>query len=508
MGTKQLISEQGWVDDMVLKLVNISTRSGSKIPDLITALRNSQTIDEKSNNLLRLINQSKKEQNKEILNVIKSALKETSELVYKQMIRNINNPKLSNVITKLKSEGKTEDEIVDILMGRLQLVSTNDSLADDLLADEYAKRMRKKVKEVYQGPKSEKQVSKVSSNGSILQRVKFYIDRYANENVQTIRRVTSRIFNSQEKLNNEFMELAARAAEASAKQKKTDYFLKKMTDIMIAKNKSFNDDIGEMLNSIIESIDDKEIKKILTKYKNDYSGRWAALASKINKKNEINLLDSIKEPFMAYKRLIWPFGKNKEGFKSWISRAINFITQLSPYTFEETVDKLIKNGVKNTVAKRMASSYFIQTVIIPFLKGLVLTIGGVVLEVWEFVNNKLGGDYENPYGLNNENNDWIKVLFSNVKDMLPSTYQWLMPFGTLIDDVIIGLISANKFRAEDYLTDQQIQDSSEVKRILNSDTSSTNSTQTNSQNQNQTGTTTVNKPKEPPLDPRFKDPFK
>ena len=130
------------------------------------------------------------------------------------------------------------------------------------------------------------------------------------------------------------------------------------------------------------------------------------------------------------------------------------------------------------------------------------------MEVWEFVNNKLGGDYENPYGLNNENNDWIKVLFSNVKDMLPSTYQWLMPFGTLIDDVIIGLISANKFRAEDYLTDQQIQDSSEVKRILNSDTSSTNSTQTNSQNQNQTGTTTVNKPKKPPVNPRLKDPFK
>jgi hypothetical protein len=153
MGTKRLITEQGWVDDVLLKLIKISTKSQSKIPDLITALKNSQNIDEQSENLRKLINQARIEQNKEILNVIRVSLKESSELVYKQMIKRINNPKLSNAITRLKSEGNAENEIVDIMIEGTPLASTGDRLVDDLLADEYARRMRKKVKEVFQGPK-------------------------------------------------------------------------------------------------------------------------------------------------------------------------------------------------------------------------------------------------------------------------------------------------------------------------------------------------------------------
>jgi hypothetical protein len=609
MGTKQLISEQAWVDDMVLKLVNISTRSGSKIPDLITALRNSQTIDEKSNNLLRLINQSRKEQNKEILNVIKSALKETSELVYKQMIRNINNPKLSNVITKLKSEGKTEDEIVDILMGRLQLVSTNDSLADDLLADEYAKRMRKKVKEVYQGPKPN------PINGLSVNFTKFLDDKVGK-------------MIDAAKLVNEAANKLSKGGLSGNEIKDWENTIKKNMQTIFYEDQSI---IEFMEKEIAQGVKNRqpgfrEIESLMSKLKKDTTisdmpWKSGPIAEKLTNKWSVFLNETLKSSFADWIWVYKSLGKLLNTSKRWlkIKETINNITSIDAGGVIQKANSDAKKTISGAVvlpnwkrqlnvtllgsprgipikgSKADAYAEIIKVfkkkplmaaraslIIEKIIKIIKLTITLEVIQTLVnytrfFSTNKKvqtkygncineltnafrveGQDAKNMFvesqtsdGVTYSANTWVPKCFTkllydkNVSDddirdivtrshyfsqdkgvidrtlesmnIFESTWKFIASSRIRISAEIYNIwkdIEQGQITGQDSVIDELVSDintlSNEIKplNVSTSNSSSTNSTQTNSQNQNQTGTTTVNKPKEPPLDPGFIDPFK
>ena len=223
---------------------------------------------------------------------------------------------------------------------------------------------------------------------------------------------------------------------------------------------------------------------------------WQTIIRNVNKQTTGTAWESFKEPIIAYRKLLWPFGKSQDDLKSYISRLINFTLQLSPYTFEETVKMLQKKGVKRMLAQRMASSYFVKAIVLPVIFGTAKTIWALTLEGYEFINNLFGGDFVNTLGTGrNAKETWVEVLTENISNSMPKNFEWAIPFGTLLDEIWDLAKIANNFSSEKYVNDQDVTD---TERIINDV----------KKNTQPTDTTTVNKTKDPLPDPRFKDPTK
>jgi len=381
--------------------------------------------------------------------------------------RNAIDTNTQRIIDALINSPNPAEKYKEILMNlksgaRQDFFGTVPGMGDELLpmADQFYDEWLNQIKNTLktQQPDLYNNISKSLVQKSVTalsQKAKLFLDDWAFRNIQTIRRVLTNSYKSQETLSKQFLTLADEMATAVSQGKSSEYYTKKMADILTTMNKSFETDISKLVAQFKN--DPKYTKDIALEF--ERSGAYSSILKALSENK--NARQALIEYASAWKNLLWPF-KNKESFLDWGSRFTNMILQQSPYTFEETVKKLQTKGLGNVLAGRVASGIFAKWIALPILLGLGKTLVGIPLELLEWANNSFGGEYQNPWGPTGEEGkkDWFEAIANNFKSTFPEGFEMVVPFGTFVDDIWNALIEGNEIKAEDYVdsTREEIED--------------------------------------------------
>lgn len=377
--------------------------------------------------------------------------------------RNVIDTNTQRIIDALINSPNSAEKYKEILMNlksgaRQDFFGTVPGMGDELLpmADQFYDEWLNQIKNTLktQQPDLYNNISKSLVQKSVTalsQKAKLFLDDWAFRNIQTIRRVLTNSYKSQETLSKQFLTLADEMATAVSQGKSSEYYTKKMADILTTMNKSFETDISKLVAQFKN--DPKYTKDIALEF--ERSGAYSSILKTLSENK--NARQALIEYASAWKNLLWPFN-NKESFLDWGSRFTNMILQQSPYTFEETVKKLQTKGLGNVLAGRVASGIFAKWIALPILLGLGKTLVGIPLELLEWANNRFGGKYQNPWGPTGEEGkkDWFEAIANNFKSTFPEGFEMVVPFGTFVDDIWNALIEGNEIKAEDYVDSKSV----------------------------------------------------
>lgn len=265
--------------------------------------------------------------------------------------------------------------------------------------------------------------------------IKKIIDRIISKNLQTIQRIVRRGMSSQEKLNEEFLEVAKESAYALSQGKSGNYYYKKMSDILLSKKKSFDDGITEMYRVLSKDPTiPNEVKKQFSK---------SEFYNYITKNPETSIIK-------PWKNLLWPWSNKNIG--EWIQRVFMFILNQNPMTLEEIVLNIQKSGLRGFLLQRAAAGYFAKFVFAPAVFGIIKSIAAIPVEAY-----RIGFDdeYINPWGPKGEQ-EWTDAIINNLMTGfggINPSWMSLIPFGTLVDDMWVAAKKVNRFTHDLYKDD-------------------------------------------------------
>lgn len=265
--------------------------------------------------------------------------------------------------------------------------------------------------------------------------IKKIIDRIISKNLQTIQRIVRRGMSSQEKLNEEFLEVAKESAYALSQGKSGNYYYKKMSDILLSKKKSFDDGITEMYRVLSKDPTiPNEVKKQFSK---------SEFYNYITKNPETSIIK-------PWKNLLWPWSNKNIG--EWIQRVFMFIINQNPMTLEEIVLNIQKSGLRGFLLQRAAAGYFAKFVFAPAVFGIIKSIAAIPVEAY-----RIGFDdeYINPWGPKGEQ-EWTDAIMNNLMTGfggINPSWMSLIPFGTLVDDMWVAAKKVNRFTHDLYKDD-------------------------------------------------------
>jgi len=262
--------------------------------------------------------------------------------------------------------------------------------------------------------------------------IKKLLDRITQKNLQTIKRIVTRSMSSQEKLNQEFLEVAKQSAYYLSQGKSGNYYYKKMSDILLSKKKSFDDGITEMYNVLSKDPNiPNDVKKAYSK---------SQFYTDITKNPETSIL----KPWM---NLLWPWSNKNIG--EWIQRVAMFIAQQNPMTSKEIVLNLQKSGLKGFLLKRVAAGYFAKFLFAPLLFGIIKTILAIPVELYKIA---FDDEYVNPWGPKGEQ-EWKDAIKNNIMTGfggINPSWTSLIPISTLVDDMWVAAKKVNRFTHDLY----------------------------------------------------------
>lgn len=368
------------------------------------------------------------------------------------------NSTISGRIEKLKEEGAVtypqtvqglRDSARDNFFGLIPNLGEEYYPFADAFADELIENIDNVIRQT--DPELWKQISLVlRREGKTLSRfdkVKNSIARGIDElelkNVQTIARALVRIRKSEDKLKQEFVDVSQEMANAIGLGKTTYYYEKKLTDILTAIKQNRETEFrniykiikrdpnfpkGEMMRDFEASASYDELMKIM--------GR------------QPSWLKIIQEDAMEWVKL---FNFKQFFTKEFWVRWWNLVLKGSPVSFEQLTKRLQQKGLRPYFISQVMGAYLVKYVIYPALFTVAKTFVKLFGEGTQFLASLMG--YETPWNPMESGEGWRNMVFESFMSAIPQDLRLVLPWNSLIDNIILAAWRNDKKAAEDFMDD-------------------------------------------------------
>lgn len=275
------------------------------------------------------------------------------------------------------------------------------------------------------------------------QTLKNFIDGLSPKNIQTISRVLVRSLDNQKKLRDEFLQVSEQMANAIATNKTTDYYEKKLTDILTSAKKNYNDSIENTYRNLKK---DPEFPGGQMARDFETSGNYSDLMKVIGENPSWAKI--LKEDINSWLQLL-NFGKlfTKEFWNGWW----NLLLKGSPVTFEQISQKLQRKGLKPYFISQVFGAYLVKYVVFP----AVFTFFKTIFWVFGELNQKLGSilGYKPIYDPKESGESNKKMIAETFTSAIPDDFRFLLPFNSILLDIFIFALENDDKAAEDYIDD-------------------------------------------------------
>lgn len=318
----------------------------------------------------------------------------------------------SDVFNKMKIDGlESFNDLVDKLRFYNQQTFNNNlkkSIGDDIFRQLVTKPMTK----------SEKFTN--------------FLNREFGSNLTSIRRYIARSLTSQEKLNQEFINVLEQSFNTKQIGQTESFYIEKLTDILAAKKKGVNDDLKNMLGTIKRSLSNKtDATSIeLSKYLDDILGDNDILKklNEIADKSQLSLGGELRNVLDKYRNMLWPI-KGESGKRLWkemFQRQMMFIINANPNLPNEIYSQLLKQGFPRTVAIRIVNAYIAKLIIYPIIYGLWTAFKSILHSI---------GNLFSKEEIQSETKTFTDYL-TDAFPMVSGKYWKLFPFSTFIPEFV------------------------------------------------------------------------
>lgn len=279
------------------------------------------------------------------------------------------------------------------------------------------------------------------SDRNFIQSFKDFLDGIDLKNVQTISRVLLRSRKSQDKLRNEFIQVSKEMAKAISERLRTDYYEKKLTDILTSSKKTYRDSIENIYRSLKQ---DPEFPKGQMMRDFETSGDYSKLMEVIKENPSWGKI--LREDASAWIQLL-NFKKffTSEFWTGWF----NLILKGSPVTFEQISQRLQRKGLRGYFISQVFGAYIVKFVIFPALYTFLNTILQIIGEFTQWLA-ALGG-LETPWDPKQSGELWSDLISESFLSVIPEDLRLVLPWNSLIDNIVIAAINSNPKSAEDYI---------------------------------------------------------
>ena len=368
--------------------------------------------------------------------------------------------KLSKTLVKDGWGGKKRDEVLEKLVSKLNEKKT---IAEKIKAyQSFVKEQSKKSSETY----SKLKIDGLSSFNKLVDELRYANEKLFNEklkreigddtyrrlrtkplsfgekiikslngeinsNITSIRRIIARSLTSQDKLNQEFINVLDQSLTAKNLGQKTDFYIKKLSDILVSKKKTGNEDLRYMLEMIKGNLSKKTdtTSNELLKYLDDIisSGDILTKLDEISKQSKTSISGEFLNVIKKYRNMLWPL-KNAEGERQWlemIQRQIMFIINANPNLPNEIYSQLVKQGLAKTVAIRVVNSYVATLIVYPIIYAVYNVFKSIFKTLGNLFNDEITKE-------TNYVSDYLNGAFASVS----GKYWKLFPFTTFVPEFI------------------------------------------------------------------------
>ena len=279
------------------------------------------------------------------------------------------------------------------------------------------------------------------SDRNFIKSFKEFLDGIDLKNVQTISRVLVRSRKAQDKLRNEFVQVSQEMANAIAAGKTTDYYEKKLTDILTSSKKTYRDSIENIYRKFKQ---DPEFPKGQMMRDFETSGDYSKLMEVIKENPSWGKI--LREDASAWIQL-FNFKKffTSEFWTGWW----NLILKGSPVTFEQISQRLQRKGLRGYFISQVFGAYLIKFIIFPTLYTFFNTILAIIGEFTQWMGAQIG--IETVWDPKQSGELWSDLVSEAFMSAIPKDLRLVLPWNSLIDNIIIAAINNNPKAAEDYI---------------------------------------------------------
>lgn len=315
-------------------------------------------------------------------------------------------------------------------------------------ADAFAERLISELNSTIKNTKPElwNQITRIVRSSqrtglSASQSFRRFVDALSPKNIQTITRVLTRSLDNQKTLRNEFLSVSKEMASAIAGGKTTDYYEKKLADILTSSKKNYNDSIENIYRNLKK---DPDFPGGQMARDFETSGSYTELMKVIGDNPTWGkiLLEDLKAwvQLFNFKKIF-----TLDFWNGWW----NVVLKGSPVTFEQISKKLQNKGLKPFFISQVFGAYLVKFVIFPALYTFVKTLIQIVGEFSQWFASVFG--FETPWDPKQSGELWSDLIKENFMGAIPEDFRLILPWNSLIDNIVIAAINNNPKAAEDYI---------------------------------------------------------
>ena len=294
------------------------------------------------------------------------------------------------------------------------------------------------------------------------------------KNVETIRRFFARFVDDNDKLQKEFIEVANEMAKVQSAGDNTDYYVKKLSDILRVASSRWKKDMENLYEEVYSKRIPDKVKRKLSK-----DEIISDIVKELKNDKNLGILGPFKKMVRGWRELLPGKLGGKNRTAPFWSRWVQFVLKSVPVTFEEIVTTLTQRGVTLTVAQMAAGGFIAKYTIGPFIAGLIRTLGYVGMEINQKLSELTGwevGWYEGAPWENEQGGfqGWVSSIISEgFKEWSKEDNTWTKysPWRTYVPELVDILVRLNLTQAEgegvkqaQKLADSKMTD--EVKQIV------------------------------------------
>ena len=466
MGIKSIISEQGFWDDLVM--LGIKAGKNSTNPSLIVKSAADEIVIggvKVSDELSTLLKKEMKSLTdntttlKQSVDDVLQLSKKTDPKVYEKIVDSIFNSEklyesLSNLVTDadtaiknlVKERGFSLQKAYDTVMEDVMVAVKNSNMVPNSLIPKISKEVADVVKTADETLKVVSGAAKKSLSPN-LQKISTKMSLWLGKNQRTILIAYKNFYKSFSTIEKEMLEIVDEMVKYKAKFPKSganamsDYF-RRLRDVAASavKNKKIAMDtiIDDLITDTPELVNNPKLQDEFRAWAVENIENYMIDDSSI----QSGLRGRMAESTRAYADLF--------NFKKWdktkFKRIFNVILQGTPYTSEEVAKRIIRYGIRPTIARRAVSTFFTATVLLPAIASV---LGGLWYGVKSSIDGVRVSFGAEDYKFDSSNGDLIDAMTNAAQSVFPSDLLDIPFFTTYIDDVIMAVINGSTWKVED-----------------------------------------------------------
>lgn len=464
MGIKSIISEQGFWDDLVM--LGVKAGKNSTNPSLIVKSAADEIVIggvKVSDELSTLIKKEIKDLTDNATTLKKSVddvlqlSKKTDPKVYEKIVDSIFNSEklyesLSNLVTDadtaiknlVKERGFSLQKAYDTVMEDVMVAVKNSNMVPNSLIPKISKEVADVVKTADETLKVASGAAKKSLSPN-LQKLSTKMSLWLGDNQRTILIAYKNMFKGFSKIEKEMLDIVDEMVKYKAKFPKSgrmsDYF-RRIRDVAASavKDKKIALDtiIDDLISDTPELVNNPKLQAEFRAWAAQNIENYMIDDSSI----KTGLRSRMAESARAYADLF--------NFKKWdttkFKRIFNVILQGTPYTSEEVAKRIIRYGIRPTIARRAVSTFFTATVLLPAIASV---LGGLLYGVKSAIDTGRVMFGAEDYKFDSSNGDLIDAMTNAAQSVFPSDLLDIPLFTTYIDDVIMAVINGSTWKVED-----------------------------------------------------------